>query len=481
MLTTVEPKFSTVRDLSRPTLGPMQAAFSEVWLGSPFMPWQRHVADLSGELVQDPETGLWVPAHSLVVVTVQRQAGKSHLSMAQNGERAFAIPDYRGWYTAQTGGDARDQFLKFADEVVKYPTKGTPLAKMVRVLRGNGHESMNFINGSTIRPYAPTEEGIHGKQSDRNDIDEGWAFSTDEGKALLQGSGPAGLTRPHEQTFIWSAGGTAKSTWLAELVARGRAGDPGICYVEYGVPDDLTIEGDLTDDDYEAIAAHHPAIGHTITVGALKKLRSKLPDDAEYARAAGNRWTEIIGGAISADLMKRARYDHEIPEGVRFGWGAATSADRTETVIVAAAKVGELVVCEVSEVIPNAYGAAPVVAGWAGGDPVAIDKVGPSAPLAEAVGKLPRVNLLDVSLREAQTAAANQLDGMEAGVFKFRPHPAFTEAAKVVVKRHVGDGGFLWSRAKAGASIAAWEAAGLAAYAAGVSKPQVKPEIRFAS
>lgn len=477
MLTTVEPKFSTVRDLSRPTLGPVQAAFSEVWLGKPLMPWQRHVADLSGELMHDPETGLWVPAHALVVVTVQRQAGKSHLAMTQTGERSFAIPNFRAWYTAQTGGDARDQFLKFADEVVK----GTPLEKMTKVLRGNGHEVMKFLNDSTIRPYAPTEEGIHGKQSDRNDIDEGWAFSTEEGKNLLQGSGPAALTRPAEQTFIWSAGGTAKSTWLAELVARGRAGDPSICYVEYGVPDDLKIEGDLTDEDYQAIAAHHPAIGHTITVGALKKLRAKLPDDAEYARAAGNRWTEIIGGAISKGLLSAAWYTPEMPEDVSFGWGAATSADRTETVIVAATRVGDLTVCEVSEVIPRAYNTAPQVAAWANGEPLAVDPRGPSASLAAALAKIPRTNLMDIGLPEAQTAASDVMDGLEAGKFKLRPHPAFEGGAKVLAKRYVGDGGFVWARAKAESSIAAWEAAGLAALAAGVSKPQAKPVLRFAT
>lgn len=471
---TVEPKFATPRDESRPTIGPLQAKFSEVWLGRSFMPWQRHLADLAGEMVIDEETGLWVPAHSLVVVTVQRQAGKSHLSLTQTGERAFAIKNFRAWYTAQTGGDARDQFLKFADEVVH----DTPLEKMTKTLRGNGHEVMRFLNHSTIRPYAPTEGGIHGKQSDRNDIDEAWAFTAEEGKSLLQGSGPAALTRTQEQTFIWSAGGTAKSTWLAELVDRGRGGDPAVCYVEYGVPDDLPIGGDLSDADYRAIAEHHPAVGHTITVGALKKLRTKLPDDAEFARAAGNRWTEVIGGAIPTDLWKAARYGVPIPAGAKVGYGAATSVDRTETVVVAAAEVDGLVVGEVLEVIHNPYGAAPRVAKWATDGALAVDSRGPSSSLADALVKFPR--LMKIGTPEATAAAANWLDGLYAGVIKARRHPSLDAAVQVAVKRLVSDGAFLWARQSAGASIAALEAFGLAAFALGHRPiPAAKPLIDF--
>lgn len=471
MIPTVEPKFATARDLSRPTLGSIQAAFSEVWLNRPLMPWQRHLADLSGELVVDDETGLLVPAYPLVVVTVQRQAGKSHLAMTQTGERAFALKNFRAWYTAQTGGDARDQFLKFADEVVHE----TPLEKMTKTLRGNGHEVMRFLNGSTIRPYAPTEGGIHGKQSDRNDIDEAWAFESEEGKGLLQGSGPAGLTRSQGQTFIWSAGGTAKSTWLAELVDRGRGGDPSLCYVEYGVPDDFKIEGELSDADYRTIAAHHPAVGHTITVSALKKLRTLLPDDAEYARAAGNKWTEIIGGAIPTELWKAARHADPIPDGVHLGYGAATSTDRTETVVVAAAKYDGLVVGEVLDVIHNPYGAAPRVAAWATDGSLAIDSRGPSASLADALKDFPR--LMPIGTAEATAAAANMLDGLRAGVVKARRHPSLDDAVKVAVKRLVSDGAFVWARQSAGASIAALEAFGLAAFAVGHRPPPVAPPV----
>ena len=88
---------------------------------------------------------------------------------------------------------------------------------------------------------------------DRDDIDEGWAFTIEEGKALLAAAAPAKLTRPGAITVVWSAGGTPASTWLAQLMARGRAGDPTIGYVEFGVPDDLDM------DDLQTVAEYHPS------------------------------------------------------------------------------------------------------------------------------------------------------------------------------------------------------------------------------
>lgn len=437
------PKFWTPRDLSWPTLGARQGAFAKTWLGRPLMPWQQLVADVTGEY--DPATG--IPRHKLVVVTVQRQAGKSHLAMAQTGERCFSVSKFRAWYTAQTGQDARDQFLKFQDDVVD----GTALDAVVTTLRGNGHEVMKFPNQSQIRPYPPTEKALHGKQSDRNDIDEAWSHTDEEGKALLQAGGPTKLTRPKAQTFIWSAGGTAASTWLSALVARGRAGDPTICYVEFGIPDDLPL------DDLAAIASYHPAHGHTITTDALKGLRAELPDDSEFARAAGNRWTEAIGGAISSAAWSRVHAPDPIPDGVPVGYGAARAADGSHVVIAAAAELDDgRVVAEVLDVVP-VWGAERVVKAWATDGPLVVSRTGPSAPLADAL-QLLGVQLQDYSSTEESAATTRLIDSLEPRAYRFRKHPTLDAAVQVAGTRSVGDGGRTLARVAAGAPIAALEA-----------------------
>lgn len=442
-------KFYTPRDPSRRTVGRLQEHFSRTWLGSGFMPSQRFIADVSGEVNEDG-----TPAHKLVIGTMQRQAGKSHLTMAQTAERCFSVAGFRAWYTAQTGQDSADQFLKFQDDVIA----GRPLERVVNTLRGNGHQVMKFPNRSQLRPHPPTEEALHGKQSDRNDIDEAWAFSTEEGKAIMQAIGPTQLTRPASQTFIWSAGGTANSTWLAELVARGRAGEPGICYFEFGVPDDLDIS------DLEAVAAYHPAIGHTMTVESLRALRTILPDDDEFARAAGNRWTSIIGSAIDTEQWGAARWADPIPDRVSLGYGAARAADGSHVAIAAAAQVDEFVVCEVIDIVAT-FGAAEAVRTICTEGDVAVDPSGPSANLYLALER-DGAPLVDMGGRSAQAAVANVLDGLKDGHYKFRMHPDLDAAVRVAGTRNVGDGGKAWARLTADAPIATLEAVTLAAYAA---------------
>lgn len=448
----VPPKFGTERDLSYPTHGTRQGAFAKTWLGKPFMPWQQLVADVAGEY--DPDTGL--PRHTLIVCTLQRQAGKSHLAMAQTGERAFSRKKFRAWYTAQTGQDARDQFLKFQDDVVD----DTPLDSVVTTLRGNGHEVMKFPNGSQLRPHPPTEKALHGKQSDRNDIDEGWAFTEDEGKALLQATSPTKLTRPGAQTFIWSAGGTAASTWLAALVARGRGGDPTMAYFEWGIPDDLPL------DDLAAIASYHPAYGHTISMESLRGLRGELPDDAEFARAAGNRWTEVIGGAIRAGDWQAARYGDAIPDLAPVGYGAARAEDGSHVVICAAAELEGRHVVEVLDVVP-VWGAAEVVRAWTEGGPLAVSPSGPHASLYADLVQL-GVPVMGMSARDESAATTRVIDAVAAKGDKpyvFRRHPVLDAAVKVAGTRTVGDGGRAWARVSAGAPVAALEAGTLALWA----------------
>lgn len=461
-LATPSPRFATARDPDAPTLGARQGAFAASMLGQPFMPHQQLIADVTGELRQtdDPRgwtvpghDGFWVPRYKVCLITEQRQAGKSHQAMAGNGERCFAVPGFRSWYTAQTGQDARDQFLKFEEENIR----GRPLSPFVRLKRGRGEEVLVFPNGATMRPHPPTEEKLHGKQSHRNDVDEGWAFSEDEGKALMQAIAPTQLTIPTAQTFIWSAGGTAESTWLAGLVARVREGDSDIAGFEYGIPDDADAE------DLDVILRHHPAAGRTISRESLAALRVAFKDDpAGWARAAGNRWTEVIGGAIAAEDWKRLRYADPIPDDAPVGYGAARSADGSQVVIVAAAEVDGLVVCEVIAVLPGSFGFTDRIKHLTDG-PLGIAVNGPSRNLWSAAGKVRRVKVVKFTDPDYSAACADLVDAIEPRTFRFRKNPVLDDAVKVAVKRTIGDGGFVWSRREATAPIAALEAATVAA------------------
>lgn len=473
------PKFATERDPTRPTLGTRQGRFAAGMLGQPFMPHQQLIADVAGELVEtdDPRgwrlpnrPGFWVPARKLVVVTEQRQAGKSHQSMTGVGERMFSVPGFRSWYTAQTGQDARDQFLKFYEENIMRNGDPTPFAPFVDLKRGKGEEVMATPNGARLRPHPPTEEKLHGKQSHRNDVDEGWAFTKGEGEALMQAIGPTQLTVPTAQTWVWSAGGTANSTWLAELVARGREGDPAVCFFEWAIPDDADAE------NLDVILEHHPAAGRTISRASLQALHdTAFPNDpAGWARAAGNRWTEAIGGAISLDVWRTRRHADTIPNDAPVAYGAARSADGTQTVIAAAARVDGRVVVEIVAVLAGGYGAADHVKALCTDGPVGVCPDGPSAALHKAVERLRRIRLVSFPTRNYSAACLGLVDALEAGAYRFRQHTALDAAVAVAAKRALGDGGWVWSRTSSEAHIAALEAATLAAdLAAGL--PTGKP------
>lgn len=457
------PKFATARNPDAPTLGGRRGRFARAMLARPYMPHQQLIADVTGELVEtdDPRgwtladrPGFWLPRYKLCVITEQRQSGKTHQIITDAGERAYKVPGFRSWYTAQTGQDARDNFLEFEEKNIR----GTPLDAFVHLKRSNGNEALEFANLSKIRPTPPTEEKGHGKQSNRDDIDEAWAFTEDEGKALMQARGPGQLTIPTAQTYIWSAGGTPESTWLANLVARGREGDPEIAYFEWAIPDDADAE------DMDVILAHHPAAGRTISRASLEAMRvqSFADDPAGWARAAGNRWTEVIGGAIAASDWKALRYADPIPDDAPVGYGAARSADGSQVVIAAAAEVEGLVVCEVIAVLPGSFGFADRIKSLTDG-PLGIAVNGPSRNLWSTASKVRRVKVVKFTDPDYSAACADLVDAIAPRTFRFRRNPHLDDAVKVAVKRTIGDGGFVWSRREATAPIAALEAATVAA------------------
>jgi hypothetical protein len=482
----VPPKFATLRDPDAPTLGTRQALFADVWLRRPLLPHQRYIVDTAGELTEAGKL-----RRSLVIVTFQRQGGKSHLCMTKNGERCLSCSQYRAFYTAQTGGDAQDQFLKFNDEIVV----GTPLDRIVNTRRGNGKADMTFgPTGSTLTPRPPTAGAGHGKQSDSYDVDEAWAFSTDEGKAIMQAIAPTQLTRaklrpdlPGSQVWIWSAGGTAESTWLAALLARARDGDDAIALFEWGIPDDLDV------DDLAAVLDYHPAKDTLIDLDSLRDMRDKLDDPSEFARAGGNRWTEAIAGAIPWSLWEQRRYEADIPDDAPIGWGAARATDGQHVVLAAAAAVhdpdlGPIVVAEVVEVVP-VHEAGGVIKHYAGRDAVAVNPTGASAALYDELNGLkvrqtfklgPKGELRGFTDRDAGVACTNTLDAIKGGRLRFKPHDALDGAVRVAGTRTVGDGGKAWARTAAGAPVAAIEACSNAAWALAHKPPTAgKPVIYF--
>lgn len=447
-------------------------------MGTPLLPWQNLVSDVMGEV---DERGRLI--HSLGVVTVPRQSGKTTWVLANGVSVCMFRPKAKAWHTAQTGQDAREKFLEMADPFAK-----SPMGKIAADLkRGAGATRLTFRNDSVFRPHPPTEDALHGQQSDVNNIDEGWSFDDQQGASLIQAIVPTQATRPGAQTIVTSTMGTADSTWFHALCDRGRAGDPGIAYFEWSIPDDADAN------DLDLVASYHPAYGRLIDMEALKKAHAIMAETpGAFARAYGNRRTASAERVIGVEDWLRAQSNILIPESARPSFAAATSWNRDETAIAAAVQLPDgSILVEVIDVRPGtawAVSACADASKAADGAPVVVDRVGPSGPLADALA-LRKLNLVTPSTGEVTTAAADLFDRItnrdENDAPKprilFRPNQALNEAVDRASKRMIGDGAWTWGRRTSNGSIAALEAATLAAWqAVRIPSPAPAPDFVIA-
>ena len=453
-------------------------------IGTPLIPWQNLVIDTASEI---DERGRY--RYHTIVVTVPRQSGKTTLVLANGVDRCMFRRKAKVWHTAQTGQDAREKFLEMAD-----PFSKSTVGKISADLRrGAGSTRLTFKNASQFRPHPPTEDALHGEQSDLCNVDEGWSFDDVQGGALLQAIVPTQATRPGAQTYITSTMGTADSTWFHAICDKGRAtsghGDGGVAYFEWSIADDVDPM------DLEAVAAAHPAYGYLIDMEALERAAETMAETpGAFARAYGNRRTSSAERIIPVADWLRAQLDLPIPDGLPIVFGAATSWTRDETAIVAAAQLDDgRPLIEVISVRPGTSWAVDAIEAaveaeferYGARPPVVVDPVGPSGPLADAL-ELRGVGVVRPKTSEVTSGSADLFDRITATDdegnpipprIAFRPNEALNAAVDRASKRMVGDGAWTWGRRTSSGSIAALEAATNAARLVVRNTPAVAPRI----
>jgi hypothetical protein len=448
-------------------MGPAVARIAAA-LGRPLMPWQRHVADVGGEV---DEAGRFV--YPLVVVTVQRQSGKTTLDLSQSVQRCLQAPRRKIWHTAQTGQDARKKWRELAEDIMTSPLRTVVQG---RPHTSNGGERLTFVNGSQLRPHPPTRDSLHGEQSDLCNIDEAWVFDEIQGADLFQAITPTQATRPGAQTWIYSTRGDRSSVWFHGLLERGLAGEPGIALFDWSIPEDADPM------DLEVIAAHHPAFGHTIDMASLLRAKATLADKpGEFARAFGNRATGAGERIIPAAAWAAAATRADLPAG-RPAYGAAVARDGSAGALVAAVLAPDGVPWV--EVIAHRPGRSWLVDAVTtlrdAGQGVAVDRKGPAAPVADQL-ELAGVELLPLNVSDYAAACQDIYDRILAGPpprVHLREHEALDTAADIAARRTLADGAWVWSRNRSAGDVSALEAATLAAWAV-LRNPAPEPAPAF--
>jgi hypothetical protein len=209
----VPPRFGTLRNFDNPTYGDRLALTARL-LGKPFIPWQRYVADVLGEV--DPRTGIRVYREALV--TLMRQGGKTTFIVGFKSHRALDCSTPQTiQFAAQDGIEAKKKWLQHAKLI-----KRTPLG--VRLVEGtpttsNGKEILEWDTGSTEIPLSGSEGSGHGDTLNLGVITEAFAHKDDR---YMQTMRPAMNNDPSAQLLVESTQGTASSIWLNETTKEYR-------------------------------------------------------------------------------------------------------------------------------------------------------------------------------------------------------------------------------------------------------------------
>ena len=422
------------------------------------MPWQDQVIDVAREI--DPDTGEL--AHPIVVITLQRQSGKTVLSGSNAIHLGLTETDRLLWYTQQDRRHARDTLLKGLFPRIRRSPFKPPFTTL---RKANGSEAVEFPTGSSYAIFAPSDDALHSTANRLVCIDEGWSFDQVRGDELLQAIMPT-FTTVDGQLWIFSTAGNHTSTWFKSLVDAGRlaaesGATTGMAYFEWGIADDVDPA------DLAAVALAHPANGYTLRPAALRAAAG-LMSPAEFARAFGNRWTGItaerpipaIIWSLAADTLT------PLPGRGRLALALDVDIDGASAAIVGAWRVGGVGHVELFDVRPGVSWVPARLAELVRNlDPWAVwyDPKGPAGDVGDeclSVG----VDLHPATFDDVSAAAPRFLRGLAAKTVLYRPHPALDDAAAAVIKREVGDR-WLWGRRVPESLVASIIAATLALWA----------------
>lgn len=490
--TNCEPRWATPRTPGRETLGPRMVEISRK-LGREPMPWQEEWFYVVGELVEDPETGLLVPAYPEAFATVPRQQGKTTIAEAWMWDRLIL---WEAWddkpqavvWTAQNGSEARK---KFRNEVVP-SWKRSKLWRHVDRPRFMADDTgMSMKNGSVLSISNTAASSGHGSVVDAILLDEIFA---DTDNRREQAFVPAMATRHDRQKMVISTAGDETSVLYNRKQSRGRASvaggaNTGVAYLEYSA--------DPSDPGYDPESPETwrrcmPALGYTITERMVRQAFVEMLADpesggvAEFERAWLNVPKSRGGAAIFGSDVWNAVLTNTPPSGA-LKLAVDAHPELSTASIAAASESG------IAEVLMHNDGT-----GWlldeltkahkSTGAPVVVDTTGPVGGLAsqlEARG----VKVVKFSARDTAHACAETYTRISDRKVGVRPNHCdhcnsipITTAVEAAVQQPVGDG-WKWSRKTSAADVSPLMALSLAVGAvAGIgSGAKVAPFALFGS
>ena len=433
-------------DPSRPTDG-AAGAFVAHLAGRPWLPWQRHAADVLGERLPNGSY-----AYPVAVVVVPRQCGKTTFVFDVALGRALELEDYRAAYTAQTGHVVTERFHDRFDELSR-----TILERRLTRRRSAGTERIaSPATRSYVRAFPPLDGALRGSALDLVIVDEAQEVNDALGAALDRTILPTFTTRARRQLILIGTAGTDSSGYLRRYLDAARAGEPGFAVFEWGAhpEDDLEAESTWT--------ACHPGLGVLTDLVTLRTARVAM-GAAGFAREYLNVWTRTASHVVAPETWAAVQKADDLPAG-RLCVSIDVDVDRTSAAIAIAAAGRHL---ELVELVDVDEAAARVLAiAEAANAPIAIASAGPVATVLDELRRnipaaQPERRLVVLRAGDEAIAAAGLLDELTAGTVSIFPSLALDDAIAGATIRKVGDS-FVWGKRTSSSSIAPLSALGVA-------------------
>lgn len=469
------PLFHTPRS-NRETTGHRKAGVARA-LGKPFIPWQRQLADVWGEI--DPATGTYW--YRTLVLIGLRQIGKTTFTVVEGTETGLFYPDSLTRYTAQTrgAGTARleDEFHKMIRRSPLEMFLDRNYGKRTHKPGWDGStaaESIRFTTGAKWEVEALKEESGHGPPLTKGLIDE--AFAHQDGR-VEQAMRPAMQTIPHAQLLILSAAGNARSTYLASkreqeetrfkslVEAYGPDGPTRsrTCFVQYALP------ADMDPDDPASWWYCHPGLGWLTTEETLAADREAAESDPwEFWRPYVGWWrpTGADDWVIPQASVKACiEDDEEAPDWTGTPiWSIDVSPDRgVTTIALAGTTPGARCWVEIAAQDSGtewAVGALVRLRAQLGGNVVVIDGAGPAGSLEKDLDQ-EGFEVRRMAYRDKVDGCSGLYDDFAQGRLRFGGDAELIAAIRAAEKQKAIDA-WIWTRGKSRGDITALYAVTLA-------------------
>lgn len=282
------------------SFGPCVASWAERNLGKTLFPWQ--IEALTGQL-EHVDGKL---CHREALVSTARQNGKT-----------VALSALAGWWLTEYARTAGPQSVVTAahklDRAVAVFRELAPVLEEkfdAKITWSYGRNRAELLDGSVWQVMAATPSNAHGSSNDLVIIDEVWNISPE---VIFDAYRPTMIARLNPLMSMWSTAGDEGSEVMLQLREQGMAqietGRPSNLYfAEWSPPPSMDPRNPA------AWAWANPALGHTITMDALKAA-ADTPNVQKFMRAHVNVWVSSANAWLPHGLWESLQVDTPMPDG----------------------------------------------------------------------------------------------------------------------------------------------------------------------